>query len=91
MKNLSREGLTSLLIAVCLAVSQPSSSQEVTAGITGRVLDPTGAAIVNAGVVARDVDRGTTYTAQTNDAGIFNISRSHCFSGSVRQLLWKRY
>src|SRR5437867_13084082 len=75
MNNLSREGVTRLLIVVCLVVSQTSTCQEVTAGITGSVLDPTGATIVNSDIVARDVDRGTSYTAHTNDAGLFYIPR----------------
>jgi carboxypeptidase family protein len=76
MKNLqSRSCFTGLVMAVCLAALRPASSQEVTAAITGSVLDPTGASIVDVQVVAKDIERGTTYAAQTNDAGIFNIPR----------------
>ncbi|HXY03744.1 MAG TPA: carboxypeptidase-like regulatory domain-containing protein, partial [Terriglobales bacterium] len=53
----------------------PASGQEVTAAITGTVLDPSGAPITGATVTARDTERGTTWTAQTNDAGVFNILR----------------
>jgi hypothetical protein len=56
-------------------ISQVAWSQEVTANITGTVTDPSGAPIMGATATATDVRRGTTYSALTNDAGIFNISR----------------
>jgi hypothetical protein len=50
-------------------------AQEVSAGITGRVFDPSGAAIVGATVVAKDVDRGTSWPTKTNDEGIYAFPR----------------
>jgi hypothetical protein len=85
LKNLSREGVNSLLIAVCLMVSRPACSQEVPAAIAGSVVDPTGASIVNADVVAKDIEKGTTYIAQTNDDGIFNIQLSVTKHESIGQ------
>src|SRR5258708_37257657 len=50
-------------------------SQEVTANIVGTVLDPSGAPIKGAAVVATDVDRGTVWNAETNEAGAYNLLR----------------
>src|SRR6185437_14360804 len=50
-------------------------SQEVSAGITGRVTDPSGSAIVGANVVAKDLDRGTQWPTKTNEDGIYAFPR----------------
>ena len=54
-----------------LAVS--AWSQQVTATITGRVTDPTGAAVSGAKVTATSVERGIPYTATTNSEGYYNL------------------
>jgi Carboxypeptidase regulatory-like domain len=66
--------LFATLFATFLAVS-PAWGQEVTATITGTVTDPSGASVVGASVVARDVERGTAYATQTNSDGVFNLQR----------------
>jgi hypothetical protein len=58
-----------------MVTSQAAWSQEVTANITGTVSDPSGAPIVGATVTATDMQRGTNYSARTNDVGIYNVSR----------------
>lgn len=63
------------LFALCLGDLHPAWSQEVTASLTGSVVDPTGASIVSANLIARDIERGTVYTARTNTVGIFNLAR----------------
>jgi hypothetical protein len=50
-------------------------SQEVSAGITGRVTDPSSAAIVGAAVTAKDLDRGTLWPTRTNEDGIYAFPR----------------
>jgi hypothetical protein len=50
-------------------------AQEVSAGITGRVTDPSGSAIVGAAVTAKDQDRGTEWPTKTNEDGIYNFPR----------------
>lgn len=50
-------------------------SQEVTASITGTVSDPTGAAVPGATVTATSQERGVTYTALTNDTGLYRIAQ----------------
>src|ERR1044071_7300564 len=49
--------------------------QEVTATITGTVVDPSGAPIVGAKITANDTRRGTQWTAETNGVGSFNLPR----------------
>ena len=56
-------------------VFQCAWGQEVTASITGTVTDPSGAAVSGATVTATSVERGLTYTAVTNDSGIYRIAQ----------------
>ncbi|HXY07449.1 MAG TPA: carboxypeptidase regulatory-like domain-containing protein [Terriglobales bacterium] len=70
-----RRGLALGLLLGLFGTLEIAWGQEVTAGITGTVLDPTDAPIKAATVTAKDTDRGTTWTAQTNDSGIFNLNR----------------
>src|SRR5215471_16004408 len=62
-----------LLILAIFPVSQPAVCQDVSAAFTGSVLDETGAAVVNATVSARDIEKGAFFRAQTDNAGFFNI------------------
>ncbi len=66
--------LFATLFATFFAVS-PAWGQEVTATITGSVTDPSGASVVGASVVARDVERGTAYATESNPDGVFNLQR----------------
>ncbi len=63
------------LAALLLLTAQPILGQEVSAGITGRIIDPSGAAIAAAAVTARDAQRGTVWPTQTNVDGIFAFPR----------------
>ena len=63
------------IFAAFALVSQNGFAQEVTAGITGAVTDPSGAPIVGATATATDTQHGTIYTVKTNDAGVYNITR----------------
>ncbi len=64
------------VVAVLLFVATPVGwGQQVTAAITGRVTDPSGAVVVGAKVVATDIDRGTSWPAVTNADGIYNLPR----------------
>jgi hypothetical protein len=67
----TRAALAIALLAVCIGGEQPAWSQEVTAAITGSVVDPSGASIVGATFTAKDTERGTVYTVQTNSVGGF--------------------
>ncbi|MBM3749159.1 MAG: carboxypeptidase regulatory-like domain-containing protein, partial [Acidobacteria bacterium] len=63
------------LAAILLVTAQPVMGQEVSASITGRILDPSGAAIAAARVTARDVQRGTVWPTESNENGIFAFPR----------------
>src|SRR5579872_2613855 len=64
--------LMSCLLIICLVA--PGWAQQVTASITGKVTDPTGAAVPGAKATATSVERGTQYTATTNSEGFYNLS-----------------
>ncbi len=58
--------------------------QQVTATITGRITDPTGAAIAGAKVTATSAERGIPYTATTNSEGYYNLPNLLVGDYSVR-------
>src|SRR5438477_9495942 len=64
-------------VLVCLALAfggaQAIHAQDVTATVTGTVVDTSGAAVAGAAVTAKSVERGVVYSATTNDAGIYRI------------------
>ncbi len=57
-----------LLLAPCTIWAQ-----KVTAAITGKVTDSSGAAIAGAKVTATDLERGTTQQTVTNSDGDYNL------------------
>jgi hypothetical protein len=65
--------LAALLLLTAVAPS--SFAQEVTAAITGKVTDSSGATIADAKVTATDVARGTVWHAVTNGDGVYTLSR----------------
>jgi hypothetical protein len=60
-------------VLALLFVAYPASAQQSTGAIVGTVVDPTGAAVKGATVTAKDVDRGTVLTTQSNETGDFNF------------------
>jgi hypothetical protein len=75
MKRIILLGISLGMFLGCLCICHPAWGQQTTAAITGTVVDEGGAAINGAAITATDTERGTTYTATTNDSGIFNLSR----------------
>jgi hypothetical protein len=75
MRRIILLGISLGMFLVCLCASHNAWSQQTTAAITGTVVDEGGAAINGATVTVTDTDRGTTYTAKTNDGGIYNFVR----------------
>jgi Carboxypeptidase regulatory-like domain len=75
MERFSRIGFSLVILLGLFGVMQSASAQQVTAAITGTVVDPAGAPISGAAVTASDTERGTVYTAKTNDSGVFNFTR----------------
>jgi hypothetical protein len=64
--------------AVCtilMMVGAPSTvwAQQAAGAITGTVVDPSGAAVPNATVTVRDVDRATTWTTRTSASGLYDF------------------
>ena len=75
MKKLQSVAVAVFCLTLVLMIGGGSAAfaQDVTATITGTVTDQSGAAIAGATVTAKSVERGITYTAETNDAGIYRI------------------
>jgi hypothetical protein len=72
----------------CLAGLLPGPaalwSQQVTAAITGRITDPSGAPVPDAKVTATDVARGTAWPTTTNAEGVYNLPRLPVGTYNVR-------
>jgi hypothetical protein len=64
-----------LVFVAALALAQLAFAQEASAGITGKITDPSGAAIAGATVTAKDVERSTVWTTKTNDEGVYTFAR----------------
>ena len=58
-----------------MALTLPVHAQEVSAGLTGRVTDPSGGAVIGAVVTTRDRERGTSWSDTTNEDGIYAYPR----------------
>src|SRR5581483_8354800 len=56
-------------------IACPLQAQQITASITGTVVDAGGAVINSATVTATDIERGTAYTTKSADGGIFTFAR----------------
>jgi hypothetical protein len=75
MRSFSALFRSLLLIAALAGISHFGWGQEVTASITGTITDPRGAALPGATVTATSQERGETYTALTNDTGLYRIAQ----------------
>jgi len=62
-----------LLLWVALVTPQLAHSQQVMASITGKVTDPSGAAVPEVKVTAIDTERGSAVTTTTNSDGIYDL------------------
>ena len=70
----TRFGLTFILAAaLLLGLAQFGFAQEATAAITGKISDPSGAAVMGATVTAKDMDRGTPWATKTNADGFYTL------------------
>ncbi len=75
MKKLASGFLVLLTMVALTAMLTPAWSQDVTGSIVGTVTDPSGAPLKGASVKATDADRGTVWTAETNEAGAYSLLR----------------
>jgi Carboxypeptidase regulatory-like domain/TonB dependent receptor len=73
--RLSIRFLFALTFVALLVFVQGVAGQEVTAGIIGTVVDASGAPILGATATAKDLSRGTEWTAKSNETGTYNITR----------------
>ena len=64
-----------LTLVAVTGTLQCAWAQEVTASITGTVTDPSGAAVPGANVTATSQERGVTFTAVTNDSGLYRVAQ----------------
>ena len=67
--------LCAVAIAFGIAFAPSALNQEVTASITGRVTDPSGASVPNATVTATDTLRSTAWPTRTNSEGFYSLPR----------------
>jgi Carboxypeptidase regulatory-like domain len=63
------------LLAILTVLASSAWSQEVTATIVGTIADQNGAVVSGASVKAISVDRGTSYSALSDDSGLYRISQ----------------
>src|SRR5215475_2577144 len=75
IRHVSCRHLILSTIMILMASSLPLNAQEVSAGLTGRVTDASGGAVVGAVVTARDQERGTSWPATTNEDGTYAYPR----------------
>jgi len=68
-------GFVCVALVVLLFGANTVAGQEVTASITGTVADPSGSAVAGATVTAKSVERGLTYSAVTNESGIYRVAQ----------------
>jgi len=65
--------LSLTLIGALLLFASGANAQQAAGSITGTVTDAMGAAVTTASVTARDVDRNTNWTTQTNGSGVYEF------------------
>ena len=71
----ARFAMLCVVLVAMLTGASAVRGQEVTATITGTVMDPSGAAVADAAVAAKSVERGIVYNAVTNESGIYRLSQ----------------
>src|SRR5258708_7664907 len=62
-----------LCLALAFGGAQAVTAQEVTATVTGTVLDTSGAVVAGAVINVKSVERGIVYSATSNEAGLYRI------------------
>jgi len=66
--------MAAIILALTLAAQLPSHAQLIFGGITGTVRDPSGAAVQEVTVRARNVATNLTVTAQSQSSGSYSVS-----------------
>ena len=70
--SFARERFSAVLLAL-LALCFLSAQAQVSANLSGRVTDPSGAAVPSASVTATDIDTGTSRTTLTSQSGQYEL------------------
>jgi hypothetical protein len=61
-------------LTLILALASPfAAAQTITGAFTGTLADPSGAVIPNAKVIATNTGTNIAYSAQSNEAGVYNL------------------
>ena len=68
-------GIVCMMLVALLCGANAAWGQDVTAAITGTITDSSGAAVSGASVTAKDTQRGTVWTEQTNTDGLYSLVR----------------
>ena len=76
--------VVSLISALLLLGTGLAWGQQVTAAITGKITDPSGASVADAKITATDVERGTVWPTSTNADGNYNLPRLPIGSYNVK-------
>ncbi len=63
------------ILTILIFLAPSAQSQEVTATIVGTITDQSGAAVPGAAIKAKSVDRGVSYNAVTDGAGLYRIAQ----------------
>ena len=61
------------LMGMVLLATGSARAQQAAGAITGTVTDASGAAVAGASITARDVERETTWTTQTDGSGVYDF------------------
>lgn len=80
MKTSLLRAVFATMLAVVLASA--AFAQATSGNITGTVVDSSGAPLPNAKITITDLDRGTSYSVQTNGDG--NFSQTHLLAGHYK-------
>lgn len=73
LMSFKSKGLLTFSLLALTSLYQTASAQTITGTFTGTLTDPSGSVLPNAKVTATNTGTNINYTAQTNDAGIYNI------------------
>jgi Carboxypeptidase regulatory-like domain/TonB dependent receptor/TonB-dependent Receptor Plug Domain len=65
--------MAACMLALLLNAPAAVWAQQAAGSVTGTVTDPSGSAVANASVTARDVNQNTTWATKTNDAGVYEF------------------
>jgi hypothetical protein len=75
-----------LMAALLLPATGPGWGQQVTAAVTGKITDPSGASVADAKITATDLERGTVWPSATNAVYDVPIGRARAFGRNMNKV-----